>query len=415
MKYMNLGSKFFLSGVGLSVIGSSFASANPPKGGDKGKSDEKQQSASQRGSNDGEAADATEKSVLSKFFDYVKSLVLEFYYGKGYFETVAKLQQVSASAKEVLLNLNNFLDAIKLEKAEDLKELDKKYEEDEFFKKYSNELTDITKIFSVEYKLKNVAEANNSFNFREIFKVNNAKQIDDLFLTLKSSFEKAKSEIDKICKEDEKIKSSVFVQDINKTLDNSIKHLESIQKDYVTKHHNWYFGSGEVPFEENYKMNSDNINCAKEIYEAFGENFCYEGVYEKQREQRYGISEDSSGKFFDQHIEECEFLNGIRESVRNFLEKDGIDKLKEKFKSKEELLSVLNYIEERLQKGVKIAKERRSKNLADYRGAHNILLTKWRGALEYFTNVFKVRCMEAFEGKPYSQLDRNYSHFFQRY
>ena len=386
--------------MGLSVIGSSFASANPPKGGDKGKSDEKQQSASQSNSNDGEAADATEKSVLSKFFDYVKSLVLEFYYGKGYFETVAKLQQVSASAKEVLLNLNNFLDAIKLEKAEELKELDKKYEEDEFFKTYSKELTDITKILLVEYKLKSVAETINVFELWNLFEVDNFEERRSLFLELETSLKELRNSFDEICK-DEKAKSSVFVTDIGKSIKSSLGYLEKI--------------NGIAPKEENDKMNSENISFAREIYEAFGKNFCYEANYCKDYKISRSIDACSSKEFFDQHKEEDEFLNGIHESVCNFLEKDGIDKLKEKFKSKEELLSLLNYIEERLQKGTKVAEERHHKNLTDYRGAHNILLTKWRGALEYFTNVFKVRCMEAFEGKPYSQLDRNYSHFFQRY
>jgi|GEM_PF-5473453 len=171
--------------------------------------------------------------------------------------------------------------------------------------------------------------------------------------------------------------------------------------------------SGIAPKEENAKMNSENTNCAREIYETFGKNFCYEANYYKDYKISRSINAYSSKEFFTQHKEECEFLNGIRESVRNFLEKDGIDKLKKKFKSKEDLLSLLNYIEERLQKGTKVAEERHHKNLTNYREPHHMLLRKWRGALEYFTNVFKVICLETFEGKPASQIDEKYYIFFK--
>lgn len=403
MKCMNLGSKFFLSGVGLSVIGSSFASANPPRDGDDGKTDEKQQSASQSRSNDEKGTDAKEKSMFSKFFDYVKSLVLEFYYGKGYFETVAKLQGVSESAKEVLLNLNNFLEAIELEKIEESKELDKKYEKDEFFKTYSKELTDITKILLVEYKLKSVAEEINVFELWNFFKINNFKEREDLFLKLETSLKNLKNSFDEVCK-DEKERSSVLLTDVGKSIESSLGYLEKI--------------NGIATKEENAKMNSENTNCAREIYETFGKNFCYESNYCKDYKISRSINAYSSKEFFTQHKEECEFLDGIRESVHNFLEEGGINKLKEKFKSKEELLSLLNYMEERLQKGTKVAEERHHKNLTNYREPHRLLLTKWTCTLEYFTNVFKVHCVEAFEGKPFSQSANGqacvYS-FFQRF
>ena len=181
--------------------------------------------------------------MFSKFFDYVKSLVLEFYYGKGYFETVAKLQGVSESAKEVLLNLNNFLEAIELEKIEESKELDKKYEKDEFFKTYSKELTDITKILLVEYKLKSVAEEINVFELWNFLKINNFKERKDSFLKLETSLKNLKNSFDEICK-DEKERSSVFVANVGKSIESSLSYLEKI--------------SGIAPKEENAKMNSEN-------------------------------------------------------------------------------------------------------------------------------------------------------------
>ena len=175
-------------------------------------------------------------------------------------------------------------------------------------------------MFFILNKLKCVCESVDKFDFEKIFETSSAKEIEDLFSKVYSSFEGMILACSKIC-ENYKHVSSKFLENFKKSLEESKTHLKEIETKYNEKHNEWYFSSGNVSLEENRKMNDRTRNCAEELYKIFESYFgCRVNKYMRGNDICFtGINESNSGDFLESHIQEAECSNAVNDFMQDFL------------------------------------------------------------------------------------------------